>query len=281
MEFLKCLILKVQSMKDTNINGGEFSKGVLTLQDGITQYYSSGSDIVYGTTGHDTLYGEGDNDFIAGRAGNDMLYGGDGNDTLVGGYGNDMLYGGNGDDTLVAGLNSDILDGGSGNDTASFGDATSAVTANLSTGIATHGSDTDTLVNIENISGSHFNDTLIGDSHNNVITGGQGNDILTGGDGIDTFTWKADDLVGGHYTDIIKDFSISATAGDKLDLSDVLDAGDSYSITQDPNNAANATLTVTKAGASTPEMTIILENHGGDALDDLQAYLSHDENLIK
>ena len=131
------------------------------------------------------------------------------------------------------------------------------------------------------IPGSIGDDMIHGEDGNDIITGNQGDDILTGGDGIDTFTWKADDLVGGHYTDIIKDFSISATAGDKLDLSDVLDAGDSYSITQDPNNAANATLTVTKAGASTPEMTIILENHGGDALDDLQAYLSHDENLIK
>ncbi len=234
-------------------------------------------------------------------AGNNTLNGNAGNDILIGNAGNDTLNGGDGDDLLAGGVGNDALNGGNGSDTAVYLDASAGVTVTLaSTSAQSNGGDgTDTLNSVENLIGSAYGDTLTGDGNANhisggagadtisggggidTLTGGQGNDILTGGGGIDTFTWASRDLVGGHYTDTIKDFSISATSGDKLDLSDVLDTGDSYAIVQDPNNAANAMLTVTKVGSITPDMTIILENHGGDALDDLQAYLSHDENLIK
>ncbi len=231
------------------------------------------------------------------------LNGNAGDDVLIGNGGNDALNGGYGDDLLAGGAGNDALNGGDGTDTAIYIDASAGVTVSLAVTSAqnTVGDGTDTLNSIENLVGSSFDDTLTGSSANNVlngfagndhlsgaagndtIIGGQGNDILTGGNGIDIFMWNTNDIAGGHYTDTIKDFSISATTGDKLDLSDVLDiaAGDSYIIGQDPNNAANAILTVTKLGSTSPDMTIILENHGGDALDELQAYLSSDENLIK
>nr|WP_321270806.1 Ig-like domain-containing protein [uncultured Tolumonas sp.] len=269
-----------QSWLSTDTNGGEYIGTTITPQTGQTVDYLAGADLVYGSTGNDILTGGDGNDYIDGRAGNDTLYGGLGNDTLVGGYGNNALYGGEGNDILMGGLSADILDGGSGTDTVLYDAAISGVTVDLANGISSGGAGTDILLNIENVVGSRFDDTLIGNSSNNVITGGQGNDILTGGDGIDTFKWMANDIVGGNYKDTITDFSISATSGDKLDLSDVLDVNDSLSITQDPNNAANAMLTVTKAGSTTPEMTIILENHGGD-LSDLQTYLLNPDHLIK
>ena len=48
----------------------------------------------------------------------------------------------------------------------------------------------DTYANIENLTGSGFNDTLTGDSGANTLDGGAGSDVLLGGLGADT-------LIGG------------------------------------------------------------------------------------
>ena len=44
----------------------------------------------------------------------------------------------------------------------------------------------DTLIGIENLTGSGFNDTLTGDGNANMLSGGAGNDTLDGGAGNDT-----------------------------------------------------------------------------------------------
>ena len=56
--------------------------------------------------------------------------------------------------------------------------------------------DTDTLANFENIVGSSFNDTLVGDLNANTISGGSGDDTIDGGLG-------ADILVGGQGTNTL------------------------------------------------------------------------------
>lgn len=48
----------------------------------------------------------------------------------------------------------------------------------------------DNLFSIENITGTSFNDTLIGNNSANIITGGQGDDLLTGGEGADVFAYE-------------------------------------------------------------------------------------------
>ena len=58
----------------------------------------------------------------------------------------------------------------------------------------TGGAGSDTLISIENLTGSAFNDTLTGDASDNVISGRAGNDTLNGGGGDDT-------LDGGAGTD--------------------------------------------------------------------------------
>ncbi|WP_368449909.1 VCBS domain-containing protein [Cobetia amphilecti] len=86
--------------------------------------------VVIGTSGDDTLTGDGDGPFYAdyligqagddtlsGGVGSDRLEGGSGSDTLRGGTGNDILSGGEGDDLLVGGTGNDILTGGDGADT--------------------------------------------------------------------------------------------------------------------------------------------------------------------
>src|SRR6266567_226395 len=111
------------------------------------------------------------------------ITGGTGNDTITGMAGVDHLYGGAGHDTIVGGGGADILDGGTGTDTVDYSASSGGVTVNLGNAGAQSGGDAagDILSNFENITGSAFNDTLIGDAGANVLTGGAGNDVLIGG----------------------------------------------------------------------------------------------------
>ncbi|HEY0288899.1 MAG TPA: retention module-containing protein [Pseudomonas sp.] len=190
----------------------------------VTISHQEGS-VVLGTTGDDVLVGAADS----------QLHGGDGNDVLVAGAGNNELFGDNGNDILFSGAGNDLLDGGTGNNTADYSLATAGVT--VSTGINgaqdTVGAGTDTLVNIDNLVGSNFDDHLTGDAGHNLLNGGLGNDVLngmdgddiliggpgnntlTGGLGNDTFQWMAGNT--GH--DTITDFNFGT---DKLDLSQLL-----------------------------------------------------------
>lgn len=271
-----------QSWLSPDINGGEFI-GTITPQDGQTVNYLDGADLAYGTTGDDILYGDGGNDYIDGRAGNDTLYGGAGDDTLVGGYGNNELHGEGGNDILMGGLSADILDGGDGTDTVLYSGAISGVTVDLVNETATGGGGNDTLTSIENITGSNFNDTLIGDSGVNTLTGGLGNDILTGGSGADIFKWTSEDITssGAPFQDTITDFSMAQ--GDKLDLTDVLtgEGSDLTTYLSFGTSGGNAVVSVYANGVNdgTPDMTIVIQNPTDD-LTALQAYLQTGTGVI-
>jgi Ca2+-binding RTX toxin-like protein len=178
---------------------------------------SSGNNTIVGNGGSDTLNGVGGNDTLIantgadtldGGTGNDTLYAGAGNDTLIGGDNDDVLYAGADDDSLAGGNGNDALHGGAGNDTATFASASGGVTANLATGSAS-GQGTDTMTGIENLTGSGHNDTLTGDSGANALNGGNGNDTIVGGAGDDT-------IDGGSGTDTA-DYS-SAGSGVAVDL---------------------------------------------------------------
>jgi Ca2+-binding RTX toxin-like protein len=107
-------------------------------------------------------------------------------DTIFGFGGNDWIFGQGGDDILQGGDGADILNGGDGVDTANYGDSPMGVIVNLATGNGSGGTaEGDTLVNIENITGSWFNDFLAGNYKANVLSGGWGNDSLNGGAGAD------------------------------------------------------------------------------------------------
>lgn len=118
--------------------------------------------IINGTSGNDKLLGTSRDDSLYGLLGDDELHGGDGNDLLEGGAGNDALDGGG---------NSN---GKFGGDTASYAKATDVVIVDLFAGTATGGAGDDTLTNVENIIGSAFSDTLIGDFNSNELYGGKG-----------------------------------------------------------------------------------------------------------
>ena len=143
------------------------------------------------------------NDILRGLGGNDAIVGGDGNDIIEGGLGNDSLAGGNGADLISGGLGNDVIDGGAGSDTANYGGASGGVVVNLTNGTATGADGADTLVSIENLAGSTFNDTLTGDGVANNIQGGGGIDTIFGLGGNDVLTAGAPGTSGGA-PDIIK-----------------------------------------------------------------------------
>ncbi|MFE0754981.1 calcium-binding protein [Inquilinus sp. NPDC058860] len=156
---------------------------------------------------------------LSGLAGNDTLQGGGGADRLDGGAGNDILRGEAGADTLI---------GGTGIDTASYYTASAGVAVNLASGTGSGGdAQGDTLSDIENLAGSRFNDSLIGNTNANALHGGDGNDALvgaggadamTGGAGADRFVYgSAAQSLTGAGADRIADFSHAQ--GDRVDLS--------------------------------------------------------------
>jgi Ca2+-binding RTX toxin-like protein len=162
-----------------------------------------------------TLNGNGGNNTLSGLANSDTLTGNGGNDTLLGGDGGDLLNGGAGDDTL---------NGGNQVDTVSYAGATAAVTVALVAGAqATGGSGSDTISNVENLTGSSHADTLTGDGAVNVLTGGNGGDTLNGLGGNDTLLGEvgADTLVGG----LGRDLMTGGSSGDTFDFNDIAETG--------------------------------------------------------
>ena len=228
-------------------SGGDDSDGVYlkgNRRDNVLEG-TDGDDVLDGNEGDDTLYGYAGDDLLMGDEGNDTLYGGEGADRLYGGAGNDALYGGAGDDWLQGNTGSDLMDGGEGRDTASFeeiapaadGSGVTLTTDHDATGstytvVSAVNDDSDTVVNVERVIGSNYDDTMTGgagDDHfvgargRDTIDGGAGDDViygsldddaLTGGEGADTFvflryedsygTWRGD----GH--DVIEDFDVAA-----------------------------------------------------------------------
>ncbi len=142
-----------------------------------------------GTEGNDHLVGTADDDVLTGLGGNDTLEGLGGHDELDGGAGNDSLAGGDSYDYLVGGLGDDTLDGGADGDWVYYDRASGAVNVNLATGQVSGADGNDVLRNIEQVGGSAFNDTLVGDAGYNVLVGGGGDDTLDGGAGIDAVAY--------------------------------------------------------------------------------------------
>ena len=138
-----------------------------------------------------------------------------GADSLSGTSAADTINGLGGNDTLKGFGGADHLDGGAGIDTASYFNSAAGIGVNLATGSGFGGDAAgDTLVNIENVVGSSFNDTLIGDGNHNELVGLEGNDVLKGGGGADFLNGvDGDDILkGGGGADALFGGSGSDTA---------------------------------------------------------------------
>jgi Ca2+-binding RTX toxin-like protein len=189
-----------------NADGTDTLTGVEELQFGSSAYH-----LVQGTNGND--------DPVSGTAAADLLLGFNGNDVLTGAAGNDALDGGAGNDRFFAtiGDGNDSYDGGSGTDSYDLSATTAAATVNLAAGSAASSDiGSDTLSNIENVTGGGGADT---------ITAGSGQNNLLGGLGSDRFIFASTGSAGnGGSRDSIGDFVTSAAntaIHDVLDLSGI------------------------------------------------------------
>jgi len=213
------------------------------------------ADTLLGSGAAETLDGGGGNDSLDARGGDDLLRWstGQGNDTIAGGNGDDSLNAGitgsvtlsrtgstgtltgtgsvgftgiehlritgsSGNDTVSfgdvsgTGLATIDADGGAGSDSASFANALTAVTVDLAAGTATGLA---SLQNFEAITGSNFNDTLLGGTGNDTLSGSGGNDSLDGRGGNDSLTGGGGDdtILGGDGNDTIT----GGTGSDSID----------------------------------------------------------------
>ncbi|TWF54972.1 beta strand repeat-containing protein [Neorhizobium alkalisoli] len=216
----------------------------------LLSIYGSGIPSIYAiSTGELTIEGKGGDDTIDAHLLNTSgpqvavtLDGGEGNDTIIGSAGDDKLYGGAGNDTISGGKGSDLIDGGDGIDTVSYAGDAAGVYVQLGSGWATSRADAqalgyaglvagindgsvehDTLVSIENVTGTDYADIIQGSSGDNVIKGGGGADWISGGAGDDKLYGEAgnDTLVGGAGSDLLD-------GGDGIDTADY--AGESAGI---------------------------------------------------
>ena len=175
----------IYTLDNTNPTVDGLSAGDAPLPDTVTVQTSDG------TLQAISITISGANDLRLGGGGADSLLGSSGVDTLNGAAGADTLAAGGGADLLIGGAGPDKLDGGAGSDTASYANSASGVNVNLATGAGSGGdAQGDTLTGVENLAGTAFNDTLIGDAQDNILAGGDGKDVLDGGAGIDTASYE-------------------------------------------------------------------------------------------
>lgn len=114
-------------------------------------------------------------------------------ENVIGGDWGDFLEGDDQDNVLKGGPGDDILVGRAGSDTASYAGGFGGVFVDLSAGEGHwNAAEGDTLLSIENVSGTDYSDVLIGTAGANRLDGRGGQDLLVGGGG-------ADILIGGEH----------------------------------------------------------------------------------
>lgn len=180
-----------------NSNGGadyfdfDDASGTLTLSDSsgsnvldFTGYTNTGGvDLDLSATGAQddgqlTLTLDGTFTNITGSQFADNISGTTGNDTIAGGNGADTIFGNDGNDIIDGGLGDDVIDGGDGTESLDYSDRSNNATVILLDddelgSIDVDGSETDTLINVENITTDAGDDTFfISDSDNNTIEAG-------------------------------------------------------------------------------------------------------------
>lgn len=229
----------------------------------------SGDAIIASSAFSLIAYGEGGEDTVTGSAAGDTLFGGAGADSLVGGDGSDLFIGGFGSDTM---------DGGAGADRTSYSDYTSAVLVNLTQGLATDDfGSIDMISSIETVTGSGFDDTLLGDIAANLLSGLSGNDFIRGEEGVDTLSggFGDDTLNGGAGFD-----TLAGSFG--FDTADYSDASSGVSV-----NLFNGTATTGGAvdgsgnyvGGSLEDVLTNIENINGSAFGDRLISGSQNANI--
>ena len=167
-------------------------------------------------------------------------------DFIFGNSENNFIEGLGGRDVLEGGAGADIIDGGAADDYTRYTRSESAVDVDLTRATQLGGdAEGDILIDIENVTGSAFDDTLTGDAGRNILRGENGNDTLDGAAGNDLlFGGRGDDTLNGGLgadnlygqdgadtflfeaasafdaRDTLRDFDLAE--GDVIDVSDLL-----------------------------------------------------------
>lgn len=259
---------------------GEDGQGGIDILIGIENLVgSNGNDSLLGDGASNGLRGNGGNDIIDGR-GNSLLRGdfvsyftdpGGVDVDLISGIGrdgfggidtlrgiedingssfSDILRADHRSNMLQGFAGNDILDGRGGVDTVLYTFGTSGAVVDLMAGTARDGQGgNDTLISIENITGTIFADTFFGNNANNTFTGFSGDDIITGAGGVDHAVYhgvRADYTITGSSgvrtvadNEVNRDGSDTVTGVERLhftdgilafDISRTEDVGKSYLI---------------------------------------------------
>jgi Ca2+-binding RTX toxin-like protein/methionine-rich copper-binding protein CopC len=150
---------------------GNSAASLITSAGQVTINFGTVIENAFGTAFDDVIEGNAAGNYLLGLAGNDRLSGGAGSDRLEGGLGSDTLDGGEGRDTIYY----------------DFDPIQSGVRIDMRTNQVTGTSGIDTLISIERVWGSVFDDVFIGSDAADYFIGDKGNDIAEGGLGSDTF----------------------------------------------------------------------------------------------
>ncbi len=255
--------------------GGSDTVSYINAEDGVTvdlinqsaDDYDDSSTYEPSTQQAVTNDGYGDQDYISGienvtgSSYDDSITGDDNNNILEGGEGNDTLEGRGGDDTIYGGT-ADDGDTEDDTDTVSYSTASSGISVDLEAGTASDGDGgTDTLVDIDNVIGSDYDDTFVSDSNDNTFDGGTGSDTVDYSDSdsavtiyINTDASSITVTDGSGSTDIItnvENFIGSSSDSDTVVLSgntsaDYFSFENIENITDNTSftNAANVTVTL-------------------------------------
>ena len=185
---------------------------------GQTWGTASGADGYDYLVGIDRVVGSRFDDTLTGNSGDNVFRGLDGNDTIDGGNGSDWIsY----SEAMIVNNTATGSSNGITVDLSSAKDANGYISVTVADGnelLATAG--TDKLKSIENITGTIYNDTLIGDAGDNTLQGFGGNDVLKGGAGNDTadFKWNGSGITAtlndsGINNDSIQNGTVLSSSG--------------------------------------------------------------------
>jgi Ca2+-binding RTX toxin-like protein len=179
---------------DDHIEGTEHHDVIVARGGNDVVHGLDGNDLICGGPGNDRLLGADGNDELFGQRGDDTVRqgtsfmcipGGCGNPVVKGGPGDDLvtssgggLDGGDGDDTLRGGRGNagirpgkgdDDIDGGPGNgDYIDFGPVTHGMRVNLAEG-RVRGQGRDTIRRVEHVSGTQYDDVVVGNKADNRL----------------------------------------------------------------------------------------------------------------
>ncbi len=242
------------SGNDTIIGtSGDDQRGMIGSEDGNDLYLmKGGEDFINCGSGRDTVNGGGDFDFLTyqetafnegasayrginvnmvkgtvidcwgftdkiikieavyGSRFNDKFLGSDADDEFAGFRGRDVINGGKGRDAVVY-YDEEFFGGRNG----IFVDLETSFTKGVARGFAIDSyGQRDTLISMEDIFATNYDDTLIGSRVSNRIQGRQGSDTITGGGGQDEFYFRDQGSIGDD--DLITDFAATGPGRDVL-----------------------------------------------------------------